>query len=170
MTDLQELKAAGYDCIIIAVGALKGKANLEYLKALGLEFDESGTDVLEPNVYVAGDCINGTSSVVLAISSASKAVDAILRLEPRAVISTGSAAEDAAAKKGIIVHSADVKNEAERCLECGLVCESCADVCPNRANVAVKVPGRKMAQIIHLDYMCNECGNCTAFCPYDSSP
>ena len=170
VTDLQELKAAGYDCIIIAVGALKGKANLEYLKALGLELDESGIDVLEPNVYVAGDCINGTSSVVLAISSASKAVDAILRLEPRAVISTGSAAEDAAAKKGIIVHSADVKNEAERCLECGLVCESCADVCPNRANVAVKVPGRKMAQIVHVDYMCNECGNCTAFCPYDSSP
>jgi putative selenate reductase len=170
VTDLQELKAAGYDYIIIAVGALKGKPNLKYLKAIGLELNESGTDVLEPNVYVAGDCINGTSSVVLAISGASKAVDAILGLEPRAVISTGSAAEDAAAKKGILVHSADVKNEAERCLECGLVCESCADVCPNRANVAVKVPGRKMAQIIHMDYMCNECGNCTAFCPYNSSP
>jgi putative selenate reductase len=170
VTDLQELNAAGYNYIIIAVGSLKGKANWEYLKVLGLELDESGTDVLEPNVYVAGDCINGTSSVVLAISSALKAVDAILGLEPRAGISTDSDAEDVAAKKGILVHSEDVKNEAERCLECGLVCESCADVCPNRANVAVKVPGRKMAQIVHVDYMCNECGNCTAFCPYDSSP
>jgi putative selenate reductase len=170
VTDLKELNAAGYDNIIIAVGAQKGNANREYLKALGLELDESGTDVLEPNVYVAGDCINGTSSVVLAISSASKAVDAILGLEPRAGISTDSDAEDAAAKKGILVHSEDVKNEAERCLECGLVCESCADVCPNRANVAIKVPGRKMAQIVHVDYLCNECGNCTAFCPYDSSP
>ena len=27
-----------------------------------------------------------------------------------------------------------------------------------------------MHQIIHIDYMCNECGNCTVFCPYDSSP
>ena len=170
VSDLLELRAAGYDYIIIAVGALKGKANLEYLEALGLELDESGIDVLEPNIYVAGDCINGTSSVVLAISGASKAVEAILGIEPRAGISTDSDAEDAAAKKGILVHSADVKNEAERCLECGLVCESCADVCPNRANVAIKVPGKKMAQIVHVDYICNECGNCTAFCPYDSSP
>lgn len=25
-------------------------------------------------------------------------------------------------------------------------------------------------QIIHIDYMCNECGNCRSFCPYDSAP
>jgi putative selenate reductase len=25
-------------------------------------------------------------------------------------------------------------------------------------------------QIIHIDGMCNECGNCEAFCPYDSAP
>ena len=25
-------------------------------------------------------------------------------------------------------------------------------------------------QIIHVDYMCNECGNCKSFCPYDSAP
>ena len=27
-----------------------------------------------------------------------------------------------------------------------------------------------MAQIIHVDGMCNECGNCLTFCPYDSAP
>ena len=27
-----------------------------------------------------------------------------------------------------------------------------------------------MHQIIHVDYMCNECGNCKSFCPYDSAP
>ena len=107
---------------------------------------------------------------MLAISDASKAVNAILKLEPRPGIDTGSKAEEAAAKKGILVHCEDAGKEAERCLECGLVCESCVDVCPNRANVSVKVPGRKTAQVIHVDYMCNECGNCTAFCPYDSSP
>lgn len=170
VTDLEELKSAGYGCIIIAVGALKGKANVEYIKALGLELDESGTDVLEPNVYLAGDCINGTSSVVLAISDAARVVNRILGLEPRPEITVESDILEAAAKKGILVHSKDVRDEAKRCLECGLICESCADVCPNRANVSIKVPGRRMAQIIHVDYMCNECGNCTAFCPYDSSP
>ena len=27
-----------------------------------------------------------------------------------------------------------------------------------------------MHQIIHVDYMCNECGNCRSFCPWDSAP
>ena len=25
-------------------------------------------------------------------------------------------------------------------------------------------------QIVHLDALCNECGNCTQFCPYASEP
>ena len=25
-------------------------------------------------------------------------------------------------------------------------------------------------QILHVDQMCNECGNCAVFCPYDSAP
>ena len=44
------------------------------------------------------------------------------------------------------------------------------DVCPNRANVEVIVPGKEMAQIVHVDIMCNECGNCKVFCPYNSAP
>ena len=27
-----------------------------------------------------------------------------------------------------------------------------------------------MPQILHVDRMCNECGNCLVFCPYDSKP
>jgi putative selenate reductase len=42
------------------------------------------------------------------------------------------------------------------------------DVCPNRANVVVLVDGRE--QILHVDALCNECGNCETFCPYDSAP
>ena len=30
--------------------------------------------------------------------------------------------------------------EAERCLHCNTVCQVCADVCPNRANVVVTMP------------------------------
>ena len=43
------------------------------------------------------------------------------------------------------------------------------DVCPNRANVAVRLPDGR-TEIVHVDKMCNECGNCTAFCPYASEP
>ena len=50
-----------------------------------------------------------------------------------------------------------------------MVCQACADVCPNRANVVIALPdGRR--QILHVDRMCNECGNCLVFCPYDSAP
>ena len=57
-----------------------------------------------------------------------------------------------------------------RCLGCPTVCEVCADVCPNRANVAIKVPDLAQEQVIHVDGMCNECGNCAVFCPYDGRP
>ena len=60
--------------------------------------------------------------------------------------------------------------EDSRCLGCATVCETCTEVCPNRANVAVWVPGMRQRQIIHVDGMCNECGNCATFCPYDSRP
>ena len=50
------------------------------------------------------------------------------------------------------------------------MCENCVDVCPNRANIAVRVPGFDKEQIVHVDKMCNECGNCAVFCPYASAP
>ena len=40
----------------------------------------------------------------------------------------------------------------------------------NRANLALMVPGLTKHQILHVDYLCNECGNCRSFCPYDSAP
>ncbi len=61
--------------------------------------------------------------------------------------------------------------DGERCLSCNDICEICTEVCPNRANVAVRVPGfANVHQILHLDYACNECGNCTTFCPHAGRP
>ena len=57
-----------------------------------------------------------------------------------------------------------------RCLGCAKVCEVCCDVCPNRANVAIDVPGLAQHQVIHVDGMCNECGNCAVFCPWEGRP
>ncbi len=73
-------------------------------------------------------------------------------------------------KKGILKEEKEAEKESQRCLSCSKVCENCVDVCPNRANISIKVPGMEMAQVIHVDYMCNECGNCKTFCPYASAP
>jgi len=61
----------------------------------------------------------------------------------------------------------DMKNDTDtsRRLSCGDLCKICADVCPNRANISVL-----NSRIIHIDSMCNECGNCAVFCPYDGRP
>ena len=66
------------------------------------------------------------------------------------------------------VSDIEPRQEAEKCLECATVCECCADVCPNRANVVVMADSRR--QIIHMDALCNECGNCQMFCPYTGAP
>ncbi len=61
--------------------------------------------------------------------------------------------------------------EAERCLECNYLCSKCVDVCPNRANVSIAVPGfQNRYQTLHLDAYCNECGNCAQFCPWQGKP
>ena len=72
-------------------------------------------------------------------------------------------------KKGNLCDSCSDIYEADRCLNCSTVCENCVDVCPNRANVVITLPDTRR-EILHIDRMCNECGNCMSFCPYDSAP
>ncbi len=64
-------------------------------------------------------------------------------------------------------------SEAERCLECDFLCNKCVDVCPNRANVPILVKSdvlKDYYQIVHVDALCNECGNCGTFCPWEGVP
>jgi len=86
-------------------------------------------------------------------------------------------------------------NEARRCMQCDRLCDRCVDVCPNRANMPlniiprispipalrvteteIRVDGfdllniRQERQIIHLDELCNECGNCAVFCTHTGKP
>ena len=51
---------------------------------------------------------------------------------------------------------------------CRDVCGICASVCPNRANVIIAVDGKR--QMLHIDGLCNECGNCASFCAEKSLP
>jgi len=82
--------------------------------------------------------------------------------------------------------------EASRCLQCDLFCNVCTTVCPNRSNMfytfspvqipveSVNVKGEIVStgqrtisqpyQIINIGDFCNECGNCTTFCPSAGQP
>jgi len=86
-------------------------------------------------------------------------------------------------------------NEARRCLLCDDVCSICVTVCPNRANykyfrkpititiskaikngnaVNIEKSGvlniTQKYQVFNIGDFCNECGNCTTFCPTNGAP
>jgi putative selenate reductase len=122
------------------------------------------------DVFVIGDAANGPATVAEAIANAATCASIItnINFEKYADLNIRSDIEAAQNRKGILYNDKTKPKECERCLECATICENCVDVCPNRANISVKVDGRP--QIVHIDFMCNECGNCEAFCPYSSAP
>ncbi len=86
--------------------------------------------------------------------------------------------------------------EASRCLGCDEICNVCVSVCPNLANFSYEVEPvrldlekalknadgtidilqdavftvRQRYQILNLNDLCNECGNCATFCPTSGRP
>ena len=159
------------DTIIAAIGET---IDTTLYAELGVEMDAKGRPVVDANmmtteagVYAVGDSRRGPATVVEAIADSAKAAAAIAGISYDKYAEENVAADEKlyTAKKG--VQSRDTgKTPDDRCLGCPTVCEVCTDVCPNRANVAINVPGKCKAQIIHVDGMCNECGNCEVFCPY----
>ena len=124
-----------------------------------------------PGVYAAGDATRGPATVVEGIADAARFAQEVIGQAyaydiPQQAYITKT---DAQAKKGILNMSGCVCQEGSRCLQCSTVCENCVDSCPNRANVAIAMADGSH-QILHVDKMCNECGNCTQFCPYASEP
>ena len=59
-------------------------------------------------------------------------------------------------------------DEPDAHLNCRVVCGTCASVCPNRANVVIQTEAGR--QMLHIDGMCNECGNCASFCAEKTAP
>ena len=85
--------------------------------------------------------------------------------------------------------------EADRCLYCDDVCDVCVSVCPNLANLSYMAKSKEYPivsviktsdgfdenklgifklsqepQIVNIGDFCNECGNCTTFCPTSGDP
>jgi putative selenate reductase len=65
--------------------------------------------------------------------------------------------------------------EASRCLDCDVYCSLCVGVCPNLAlqtyeSASENSAARQRYQVAVIADLCNECGNCTTFCPTAGSP
>ncbi len=176
------------------VSAVGDDPEYEVLENLGL-LDEKGRvaagedgSTASDGLYLIGDSRTGGSSIVNCIAEGRRAAAALTSFPLRmgrsaALVPTGAQSAQIAAKRGRSIPKPDPRKpydaeafaalELERCLECNVVCNKCVDVCPNRANIAVTVPGNGFAneqQIVHLDGLCNECGNCGQFCPWDGNP
>lgn len=136
----------------------------------GLPCLEAGGESSRDDVYIIGDGARGPATVVAAIADALRAVERIIGrrfdayaadnrryrgLAQRGRVDPADEAEAGAA-------------EAARCLECGGLCGLCVETCPNRANRLIEINGSK--QVLHIDALCNECGNCVQFCPYEGAP
>ena len=156
-----------------------------FFEANGIALDAKKRPVLDKDnrtsvahVFAAGDCAAGPATVVKAIAGAAAAANALVPLHNKNFeqLNCNPDVSMPLFKHGVLdpqLTGGAPRTEDKRCLECKTVCENCVDVCPNRANVAVSVDdghGGQKIEIIHIDGMCNECGNCAQFCPYEGRP
>ncbi len=174
------------DSIIAAVGE---KVETGLLVQNGIALDAKGrikvnpstNETSVPGVYAGGDALRGPATIVEGIADGTKFANVVIEKEKGQTLKLGKAVDfdakkqlnEIISKKGVLQNACEPGRESDRCLECSQVCNICVEVCPNRANVAVNVNTEDFAcrnQVVHIDGMCNECGNCTVFCPYDSSP
>ncbi|EGW41541.1 putative selenate reductase subunit YgfK [Desulfosporosinus sp. OT] len=175
------------DTVLSAIGEL---IDYDLLKNNGIEVSDKGVirvneETLETsveNVFIGGDALVGPWTVVGAAKHGMKVAKAILEKEQfefkqeaasRVTFNQETQLLEIAQKKAVLKPVSDQEQESSRCLECNKVCNICTEVCPNRANVMIPVNGQGLTnlnQILHVDGMCNVCGNCATFCPYSSEP
>ena len=180
------------DTVITAIGEL---VEFELLVSNQLIADENGDipvneyhETNVENVYLGGDAYRGPSSIIEAIADGRAVAEGIIEKEnvTKGYIKTapeydfdeekrfGEIAErkaELAPQVSLEEFDMDFSTAANRCLSCNIVCNKCIEVCPNIANFPIKVEGfRDPNQILHIEGLCNECGNCEVFCPYDSDP
>ena len=175
VVETDEIREVAADTVIAAVGE---HVPAELYQANGINVNERGKAMVneetletsQSGIYLAGDGVNGPATVVEGIRDGKKAAEAILGRSLVKDIDIDSNEEKLYARRGVLKSTEEGTEETGRCLGCSSICENCVEVCPNRANIAIKVAGMEKHQIIHVDYMCNECGNCKSFCPYDSAP
>lgn len=174
-----EMLELQFDTVIGATGA---KVDTTAFKDNGINMDERGRLKLLPtlesnleNVYFVGDCKQGPSTIVRAMGDAKKVALDILKKENLSNdfrhFDVEEKEDELFERKSKLIPVKEGHEEGRRCLKCDQICEICTEVCPNRANVAIDIEGYdNLHQIVHIDGMCNECGNCGVFCPHAGNP
>lgn len=160
------------------ISAIGERVEQDVFTASNIEVDRKGRPVVDENlktsrdhVYAIGDARRGPS-VIVKVEADAQTVAHVLSgatFDGQAAKNINPNYDEPLASRGHLFDKCTMA-EGPRCLGCPTVCETCVEVCPNRANVAVRVPGMRERQIIHMDGMCNECGNCAVFCPYAGRP
>lgn len=164
------------------IGATGARVDYSQFEKNGINLDDRNRPkLLESsesnirNVYIIGDCKTGASTIVKAMGDAKKVALDILKKENLSndfkKFTVEEDHEKIYEKRGLVESVRSGKEEGHRCLKCDQICEICTEVCPNRANVSINMDGYdNFHQIIHIDGMCNECGNCAIFCPHAGRP
>lgn len=176
------------DTIISAIGEkvdtkllMNNNLMKDDISKLEINFDTKES-IIE-NVYIGGDALRGPATVVEAIADGKKAAESICekeKISEPAVIDTYKSIDikewqnELRLRKPLQIEDTKLTGtqEAQRCLGCKYLCNKCVDVCPNRANIAIAIEEgfNNSYQILHIDEMCNECGNCETFCPNTGAP
>lgn len=164
-----------FDTVISAVGSRVDASvfirnNIKMEDDRYAELGQNNRTSME-GVYVAGDCRRGPATIVRAAADSKMiTLDILNKLglsNDFVRVSLPADAGKITARRAVLCECGG-SSDPERCLNCGSVCEICCEVCPNRANVSIHVNGKP--QILHIDGMCNECGNCGVFCPHTGDP
>ena len=187
-----EFETLEIDSVISAVGE---NVDTAFLEKNEISTDERNhakvssttNETMVENVFIGGDALRGPSTVVESIADGKKAAEAIIQkegLEARHSLqletmfdSEKRASNLQRARGNVMPASLDRQEEfisvkeASRCLGCNFICDKCVEVCPNRANISISSLAigegfENRSQILHIDSLCNECGNCETFCPY----
>ena len=160
--------------VICAVGE---KIETGIYEAAGVQTDRrgrpAGCETGVEGVWAAGDCRRGPARFVDAIADAQEVARKMCGVDFSKYAAANVRAgheSDCYERKGDLRLGCAGCQKSSGCLGCATVCEACCDVCPNRANVSITVPGLAQHQVVHVDGMCNECGNCAVFCPWSGRP
>lgn len=210
------------DIIIPAIGQ---ESALDFLTEDDLKITSGRYKTALPKLFTGGDALRGASTAINAIGDGRKAALEMLGnntiphpgdpenqlnpshierlLEKKAIRGHGHLPADLPRDQqpefGLLsgtYNRDEAMAEAQRCLECDIICNTCVSVCPNLANFsytiepvsyrmqkAIRMPDGSIGfrevepfvvsqpfQVLNIRDLCNECGNCTTFCPSSGKP
>ena len=210
-----------FDNVITAIGQ---DLELDFIPGNKLILNNNTNEIQFENVFAGGDAVRGADSLINGMGDGKKIAKTISKksgiiknknseLNEKKLSPVEFQKKQAYREFGVeypvidpkrrltfeLVHPAlndiSAMKEAERCLYCNDICNTCVGVCPNFANLsftseefelpiyrAIKNNGsvkidvvdkfsiKQKNQILNIGDFCNECGNCTTFCPTSGDP